>query len=57
MDKGYRVIMPNQVGFGKSTKPAYYQYSFVQLALNTPSLLSSLKIDHYKAVGHSMGAC
>jgi pimeloyl-ACP methyl ester carboxylesterase len=24
MDKGYRVIIPDQVGFGKSTKPAYY---------------------------------
>lgn len=55
MDKGYRVIIPDQVGFGKSTKPAYYQYSFAQLALNTQSLLNSLKIDHYKVVGHSMG--
>lgn len=57
MDKGYRVIIPDQVGFGKSTKPAYYQYSFSQLALNTQSLLNSLKINHYKVVGHSMGAC
>tara|TARA_R110001583_G_scaffold25094_14_gene91177 strand:- start:270 stop:1301 length:1032 start_codon:yes stop_codon:yes gene_type:complete len=55
MDKGYRVIIPDQVGFGKSTKPAYYQYSFAQLALNTQSLLNSLKINHYTVVGHSMG--
>lgn len=55
MNKGYRVIIPDQVGFGKSTKPSYYQYSFAQLALNTQSLLNSLKISHYKVVGHSMG--
>ena len=55
IDKGYRVIIPDQVGFGKSTKPAHYQYSFAQLALNTQSLLNSLKINHYRVVGHSMG--
>jgi pimeloyl-ACP methyl ester carboxylesterase len=55
MDEGYRVIIPDQVGFGKSTKPEHYQYSFAQLALNTQSLLKSLKINHYTVVGHSMG--
>lgn len=55
MDEGYRVIIPDQVGFGKSTKPEHYQYSFAQLALNTQSLLKSLKITHYTVVGHSMG--
>jgi len=41
--QGFRVIAPDQIGFGKSTKPASYQYSFQQLALNTKSILDSLK--------------
>ena len=32
---GYRVIMPDQIGFGKSSKPAMLQYSFACLADNT----------------------
>ncbi|HDY84772.1 hypothetical protein LCGC14_0631120 [marine sediment metagenome] len=55
MEQGYRVIIPDQIGFGKSTKPEHYQYSFVQLALNTQSLLNALNIKHYTVVGHSMG--
>lgn len=53
--KGYRVIAPDQVGFGKSTKPQNYQYSFQQLALNTKSILDSLKIAKVIVLGHSMG--
>lgn len=52
---GYRVIIPDQIGFGKSSKPKNYQYSFPQLALNTKNLLSSLGIDKFSVVGHSMG--
>ena len=51
----YRVIIPDQIGFGKSSKPDYYQYSFGQLALNTKALLDSLNIKKYDLVGHSMG--
>ena len=29
---GFRVIAPDQIGFGKSTKPASYQFSFQALA-------------------------
>ena len=53
--QGFRVIIPDQIGFGKSSKPEYYQYSFSQLALNTQSLLKRLKIKNYTLVGHSMG--
>ncbi len=53
--KGYRVIIPDQVGFGKSSKPKNYQYSFSQLALNTKKLLNHLNIEKYHVVGHSMG--
>lgn len=51
----YRVIIPDQIGFGKSSKPNHYQYSFTQLALNTQSLLQPLNINKYSVVGHSMG--
>lgn len=53
--KGYRVIAPDQIGFGKSTKPEFYQYSFYQLAYNTKLLLDSLGLSKYIVVGHSMG--
>ncbi|MGJ8656479.1 MAG: alpha/beta fold hydrolase [Akkermansiaceae bacterium] len=53
--KGYRVIIPDQIGFGKSSKPKAYQYSLGQLALNTKSLLDSLDLKKYDIVGHSMG--
>lgn len=52
---GYRVIAPDQVGFGKSSKPNSYQFSFQTLASNTRSLLDSLRIDKFALVGHSMG--
>jgi len=55
LKKNYRVIIPDQIGFGKSSKPDYYQYSFGQLGLNTKSLLDSLGIKKFDLVGHSMG--
>lgn len=53
--KGYRVIIPDQIGFGKSSKPTHYQHSFPQFALNTKALLESLNIKKFTLVGHSMG--
>lgn len=53
--RGYRIIIPDQIGFGKSAKPAHYQYSFAQLALNTHQLLQRLKVAEVIVVGHSMG--
>lgn len=55
VQKGFRVIMPDQVGFGKSSKPAQLQYSFQLLAQNTKALLDSLKITKAAVLGHSMG--
>ncbi len=52
---GYRVVMPDQIGFGKSSKPEHYQFSFAQLAMNTKLLLKSLQIDKAFILGHSMG--
>lgn len=53
--EGFRVIAADQIGFGKSTKPLNYQYSFQQLAFNTKSILDSLKINKIIVLGHSMG--
>jgi pimeloyl-ACP methyl ester carboxylesterase len=52
---GYRVIASDQIGFCKSTKPARYQYSFQQLALNTHALLASLGISQATLIAHSTG--
>ena len=53
--RGYRVVMPDQIGFGKSSKPAHYQYSFHTLASNTLALLDHLEIQKTHVLGHSMG--
>jgi pimeloyl-ACP methyl ester carboxylesterase len=52
---GYRVVAPDQVGFCKSSKPAHYQFSFHQLAVNTRAMLESLGIEKITVMGHSMG--
>ena len=43
--EGFRVIVPDQIGFGKSTKPKSYQYTFQQLALNTKTLLDARTLE------------
>ncbi|MFI7857548.1 alpha/beta fold hydrolase [Pseudomonas promysalinigenes] len=52
---GYRVIAPDQIGFCTSTKPANYQYSFQQLAVNTHALLEQLGVKQAVVLGHSTG--
>ncbi len=51
---GYRVIVPDQVGFGRSSKPII-PYSFQKKAANTRNLLDKLGVDEAAIVGHSMG--
>jgi pimeloyl-ACP methyl ester carboxylesterase len=51
---GYRVVVPDQLGFGKSSRPNIH-YSFHLLAENTKKLLDSLGIGQTAVVGHSMG--
>ncbi|MEO7412410.1 MAG: alpha/beta hydrolase [Opitutaceae bacterium] len=52
---GYRVIIPDQIGFGKSSKPESYQFTFHQLATNTHELLRRLNVREAHILGHSMG--
>jgi pimeloyl-ACP methyl ester carboxylesterase len=54
-DAGYRVVVPDQIGFGKSSKPEHYHFTFQQLALNTRALLQSLGVKSAHVLGHSMG--
>ncbi|KAB7647640.1 alpha/beta fold hydrolase [Polymorphobacter fuscus] len=52
---GFRVLVPDQVGFCKSSKPAGYQYSFHALAELTRGLLDDAGADRVVLVGHSTG--
>ena len=52
--QGYRVIAPDQIGFGKSSKPDI-RYRFDLLARNTKMLLDSLGVSRAAIVGHSFG--
>lgn len=53
-EKGYRVIVPDQLGWGRSEKPDLH-YSFHMLARNNKLLLDSLKIEKAIVLGHSIG--
>jgi len=52
--EGFRVVVPDQIGFGRSSKPII-PYNFHDMALNTRKLLESLGIGKVAIVGHSMG--
>src|ERR1700742_724437 len=52
--KGYRVVVPDQVGFGKSSKP-FIHYSFHEFARYNKALLDTLGIKKAIVLGHSMG--
>ncbi|MGH8260303.1 MAG: alpha/beta fold hydrolase [Steroidobacteraceae bacterium] len=54
-DAGFRVIVPDQLGFCKSAKPVNYQYSFEQLATNTHALLAHIQAGGIVLVGHDLG--
>lgn len=55
LEEGFRVIIPDQIGFGKSSKPVDYTYSFHALASNTRDLLEDRGVDRAVILGHSMG--
>src|SRR6201996_863996 len=53
-EAGYRVVVPDQIGFGKSSKPTG-ELHFDTLARNTIALLDHLQIAKADIVAHSMG--
>src|SRR5262245_19378834 len=52
--EGFRVVVPDQIGYGRSSKPIM-PYNFSDMARNTRLILQSLKIDKVMVIGHSMG--
>jgi len=52
--EGFRVVVPDQIGYGRSSKPIA-PYNFNSQVRNTYALLQHLKIDRVSIVGHSMG--
>jgi pimeloyl-ACP methyl ester carboxylesterase len=53
-EAGYRVLVPDQIGFGKSSKPSG-ELHFDTLARNTIALLDHLGVAKADIVAHSMG--
>ena len=53
-EQGFRIVIPDQIGWGKSSKPDIH-YSFHLLAANSKKLLESLKIQKTIVIGHSIG--
>ncbi len=51
---GYRVVAPDQIGWGKSSKPDIH-YSFQLFAANTSALLDHLGVGEVSVLGHSTG--
>jgi pimeloyl-ACP methyl ester carboxylesterase len=52
--EGFRVIVPDQIGFNKSSKPIR-TYSFADLAANTLALADFLGLRRFDLIGHSTG--
>jgi pimeloyl-ACP methyl ester carboxylesterase len=53
-DAGFRVVVPDQIGFGKSSKPGG-ELHFDTLARNTIALLDHLQVAQFDVIAHSMG--
>jgi pimeloyl-ACP methyl ester carboxylesterase len=51
---GFRVVVPDQIGFNKSSKPLG-AYTFDALAANTMALADSLGLEKFAVLGHSTG--
>jgi pimeloyl-ACP methyl ester carboxylesterase len=52
--EGFRVVVPDEIGFGRSSKPVI-PYNFNDMAANVRKLLESLGVAKAAIVGHSMG--
>ncbi len=52
--EGFRVIVPDQIGYGRSSKPIA-PYNFNSQTRNTYLILQHEKIEKVAVVGHSMG--
>ncbi|WP_159831676.1 alpha/beta fold hydrolase [Novosphingobium sp. TCA1] len=55
LSAGYRVLIPDQLGFCKSSKPASAQYSFAMMADATHRLMEKVGLEKAIVLGHSTG--
>lgn len=55
LSAGYRVLIPDQVGFCKSSKPPEAQYTFAMMANFTRRLMDARQIGEAIIIGHSTG--
>jgi pimeloyl-ACP methyl ester carboxylesterase len=53
--EGYRVIVPDQIGFGRSSKPDHTPYTLNDMARNTKAILDKVGVTKAQIWGHSMG--
>ncbi len=53
-EEGYRVIAPDQIGFGRSSKPII-PYSLHDHVTNTKAVLDAVGVEKAIVLGHSMG--
>ncbi len=51
----FNIIVPDLLGFGKSSQAKDYNYTFSQQIVRIDSLLSELGVSEFNLVGHSMG--
>ncbi len=53
--QGYRVIAFDQLGYGKSDKPAMFPYTMEAMAEVVDEVLSLMNVEKATLIGHSMG--
>lgn len=55
VERGYRTIVPDTMGYGYSTKPESGTFDLGQVAAQYKGLLDSLEVDRVTVVGNSQG--
>ncbi len=53
----YNLVVPDLLGFGRSTVSGTFSYSFLDQAQSVLQLLDHLNLDTLSLLGHSMGGC
>lgn len=51
----HRCVAPDHIGFGLSSKPAAWGYSFADHAANLAALIERLGLEHFTLVAHDLG--
>lgn len=55
LSKSHRVIVPDHIGCGLSSKPEDYQYTLINHISNVEKLLNHLKIEKFSLIVHDWG--